>query len=104
MSKIKIYTLSDCGVCKNYKSMLSNERIQFSEYVCDSDDKHCDALESLCNCEIYPITKYTQSYINMYLVITRDITKRNTNIKIDDSTYIYYLDSINNVVNVIKNL
>ncbi len=104
MNKIKIYTLSDCGVCNRYKSLLTEEQIVFTEYVCTSDDKHCDAVEHLCDCDLYPITKVTLSTITIYFVITRDILKRNEKIEIDTSTYIYYLDSINNVVNVIKNL
>lgn len=105
MIKIKIYTLSDCEICKKYKRLLTDHGLHFEEYICTESDQHCDAVEDLCRCEMYPITKLTISTnTSVYLAITTDIRKRNTNLVKDSNTYIYYLDSINNVINVIKNI
>ena len=105
MKQIKIYTLSDCGVCKKLKSELNNRGIVYIEYECHETDDRCDALEAMCNTSMYPFARIkVNSDLTTYLALSTDYTKVNKKIQIDKFTYVYYLDSINNMLSILENV
>lgn len=61
-SKITAYTLSGCKNCENLKAVLAQENIRYQEVVCSdrSNDATCDNIESIVNCQMYPIVKITK--------------------------------------------
>jgi len=99
---IKIFTLDGCNSCKEYKLLLEKNSIKYNEIVCSEkkNDSICNYLESLVNCERYPMTMLNTGYI---ICIAEDSSQLAKVHKIGNHKIIYGY-SINNMLDITKKL
>lgn len=102
--KITIYSLDGCSSCESLRSKLKESFIAFTDIKCNGDVSICDKIESITNCETYPIIKIEKDYSeSLILCIAKDqnqlgSTQRHKN------NVIFYVHSINNMLDAIKKM
>lgn len=99
---IKIATLRNCEICKNYRNNLTNANISYIELDCSdsSNCDKCDELENISKSNLYPFTIVNDKHI---VALTTEYEKLNTIINNYNYTIIYSY-SINNMLDIVNKL
>jgi len=102
--KIILYSLDGCALCESLRNKLKERSLTFTDIKCNGDISICDTLESITACEMYPMIKIeTTALENLIMCIAKDHNQLGKNFKYKNNT-IYYVHSINNMLDAIKKL
>ena len=100
--KITLYSLSGCTTCESLKSQLRKLSLTFTDIECNGDVPICDKVETITNCEIYPIIDISRNdHENILLCIAKDIDQLKNNHKYNNYTIIY-VHSIVIMLDIVK--
>lgn len=102
MKMITILSLDGCDKCKKYIAILKESMLRFNTISCNSDSNSdfCDNVESIVDCNMYPMTIVNDRYI---LSFTNDYKKINTVCK-KNNYDIIYVHSIDNMFDTLTKL
>ena len=102
--KIIIYSVDGCAVCESLRNKLKELSLTFTDIKCNGNISICDTIESMTGCEMYPMIKIeTAALENLVMCIAKDHNQLGKNFKYQNSI-VYYVHSINNMLDAIKKL
>ena len=101
INNLKIFTLSNCTSCQNFKKQLIGANIIFTEVICSDNinNNKCNELEHITSCEVYPMAN-----LNNALLCITDEYNLVGQIKTHNSIKIIYCHSIFNMFDIIKKI
>jgi len=102
---IKILTLYGCPYCEKLIQKLNIEKISFENISCAKNEDACDKAEKIANCELYPmiVLKTIHDKI-VYICLSNEYNKIGSYEIINRDSIIYYLHSIDNMIELIKKI
>jgi glutaredoxin len=103
--KLTIYTLEGCSFCERLRNELTHNYIQFNEVNCSGESSECTKLENITNCVLFPMM-ILESYPDkkIILCLANESSQLNSIKNINSKIILTHVHSIDNMVNVAKNI
>jgi glutaredoxin len=105
ITKIKVLTLLGCPFCEKLLLKLNDNGINYINLSCAKVENYCDEIEKIASCEMYPMVVIETIHNNVVILCLADEYKKIGTYKIENQkNIVYYLHSIDNIVNSIKKM